>query len=53
MIVATVMFRTAFDIELAPRDGGIKQDKTFYMFGVMHPKGPMPAKLRRRKVSAA
>lgn len=51
LIVTMAMFLTAFDIELTPReDGGwVKDDKRYFMFGVMHPKGPIPGRIRRRK----
>lgn len=51
MIGAMAMFLTVFDVELAPRDGWIEHDLSYFMFGVMHPKGAVPAKLRRRKVA--
>jgi cytochrome P450 len=49
LIVTMAIFLTAFDIELAPRDGWIQDDMTYFMFGVMHPKGPISARIRRRK----
>jgi cytochrome P450 len=49
LIVAMAIFLTEFDIELKPRDGWIQNDKSYFMFGVMHPMGPIPARIRRRK----
>ena len=49
LIVTMAMFLTAFEIELMPRDGWIQDDTRYFMFGVMHPKGPIPARIRRRK----
>jgi cytochrome P450 len=49
LIVTMAIFLTAFEIELLPRDGLIENDMTYFMFGVMHPKGPIPARIRRRK----
>jgi cytochrome P450 len=48
LIVTMAMFLTTFDIELEPRDDWIQNDAKYFMFGVMHPKGPIPARLRRR-----
>lgn len=49
LIVAMAIFLTEFDIELKPRDGWIQNDKSYFMFGVMHPMGLIPARIRRRK----
>lgn len=51
MIVATAMFLMAFDVELVPRKERIQQDKSYFMFGVMHPEGAVPARIRRRKTT--
>ncbi|KAM3555214.1 hypothetical protein ARSEF4850_006118 [Beauveria asiatica] len=54
MIVTMAMFLTAFDLELldvAP--GGIQNDLSYFMFGVMHPKGAVRAKMRRRSAQQA
>ncbi|KAH7235366.1 cytochrome P450 [Fusarium tricinctum] len=48
LIVTMAMFLTTFDIELEPRDDWIQNDAKYFMFGVMHPKGPIPARVRRR-----
>jgi hypothetical protein len=48
LIVTMAMFLTTFDIELEPRDDWSQNDAKYFMFGVMHPKGPIPARLRRR-----
>ncbi|KAH6693551.1 cytochrome P450 [Plectosphaerella plurivora] len=52
IIMGMAMFLTAFDVELEPRDSWIEHDMEYFMFGVMHPKGPVPARLRRRDVKA-
>lgn len=52
LIVATAMFLTAFDIELMPRDDWVQDDPRYFMFGVMHPKGPIGARVRRRRTSS-
>ncbi|KAF5018120.1 hypothetical protein F66182_9913 [Fusarium sp. NRRL 66182] len=52
LIVAMAMFLTAFDMELMPRDGRIQNDDKYFMFGVMHPEGPIRARVRRRKPTA-
>ncbi|KAH7324408.1 cytochrome P450 [Stachybotrys elegans] len=51
LIVSMAMFLTEFDIQLMPRDGWIQDDKRYFMFGVMHPMGSIPARIRRRKHS--
>lgn len=48
MIVSAAMFLTAFDIELTNTDAPVEDDRRYYMFGVMHPKGPIPGRIRRR-----
>ena len=49
MIVMAAMFLTAFDIELLTKDGTfVETDMKYFMFGVMHPKGKIPARIRRR-----
>jgi hypothetical protein len=51
MIVITAMFLAAFDIELLIHgDSTIQPDFKYFMFGVMHTKGNIPARIRRRKV---
>ena len=40
---------TAFDFELVHREKRIGDDMNYFMFGVMHPKGPILARLRRRR----
>ncbi|KAF9881762.1 hypothetical protein CkaCkLH20_00908 [Colletotrichum karsti] len=49
LIVTMAMFLTVFDIVLEPRDGWVRDDPRYFMFGVMHPEGPIRAKVRRRK----
>jgi cytochrome P450 len=51
LIVSMAMFLTEFDMELMPRDGLVQNDKKYFMFGVMHPMGPLPARVRRRRAS--
>lgn len=49
MIVAMAMFVMSFDIELLTDAASqIENDMNYFMFGVMHPKGKVPAKIRRR-----
>jgi cytochrome P450 len=48
MIVTMAMFLTAFDIELSERESSIEPDLRYFMFGVMHPMGKIPARIRRR-----
>ncbi|KAF5662418.1 cytochrome P450 monooxygenase 7a1 [Fusarium heterosporum] len=48
LIVTMAMFLTTFDIELEPLDKWIRNDAKYFMFGVMHPEGPIPARIRRR-----
>lgn len=50
MIGAMALFLTQFDVEMAPRDGWVQHDLSYFMFGVMHPKGPVAARARRRRV---
>ncbi|KAJ5503859.1 hypothetical protein N7463_006733 [Penicillium fimorum] len=50
MIVAMAMFLTAFDIELlTDKQSWIQPDLNYFMFGVMHPKGKIPARIRKRE----
>ncbi|KAJ5355380.1 uncharacterized protein N7496_012592 [Penicillium cataractarum] len=50
MIVTMAMFLTAFDIELlVDEKSGIQPDLGYFMFGVMHPKGKIPARIRKRR----
>jgi cytochrome P450 len=49
LIVTMSIFLTVFDIELLPQEGLIENDMGYFMFGVMHPKGPIPARIRKRK----
>jgi cytochrome P450 len=52
MIMMTAMFLTAFDIELlTDKDSCIQHDLNYFMFGVMHPLGKIPARIRRRKAT--
>lgn len=51
LIVAMAMFLTSFDIELMPRDNWVRDDPRYFMFGVMHPKGPIQARVRRRRAN--
>lgn len=54
LIVTMAMFLTAFDIELVnAAPGGIQNDLSYFMFGVMHPKGAVPARIRRRAAQKA
>jgi cytochrome P450 len=53
LIVTMAMFLTEFDIELAPRDDWIQADQKYFMFGVMHPMGPIPGRVRRRRTGLA
>ncbi|KAK0385681.1 hypothetical protein NLU13_6858 [Sarocladium strictum] len=53
LLLSTSMLLTAFDFELAPREGWIRDDTNYFMFGVMHPKGPIPARIRRRRQASA
>jgi cytochrome P450 len=48
MIVTTAIFLTAFDIELLTEGTSVKHDLSYFMFGVMHPEGKVPARIRRR-----
>jgi cytochrome P450 len=48
MIVNMAMFLTAFDIELTDPETRIQPDLSYFMFGVMHPVGKIPARIRRR-----
>ena len=48
IIVTMAMFLTAFEIELLDTGSGIENDMDYFMFGVMHPKGKVPARIRRR-----
>ncbi|KAG4279746.1 hypothetical protein FPRO06_11080 [Fusarium proliferatum] len=48
LIVSMAMFLTSFDIELEALDGWIQDDPKYFMFGVMHPQGPIRARVRRR-----
>jgi cytochrome P450 len=50
MIVTMAMFLMAFDIELLTEEGSwIQPDLNYFMFGVMHPKGKIPARIRKRE----
>lgn len=50
MIVTMAMFLMAFDIELLTDEGSwIQPDLNYFMFGVMHPKGKIPARIRKRE----
>lgn len=49
LIVTMAIFLTVFEIELLPRNDWIQHDMRYFMFGVMHPKGAIPARIRRRK----
>jgi cytochrome P450 len=51
MIVTMAMFITAFDIELLRPGDAIEHDLSYFLFGVMQPKGAIPARIRRRKVA--
>lgn len=49
LIVGMAMFLTSFDIELKTDPNTlIEDDMNYFMFGVMHPKGAIPARIRRR-----
>lgn len=49
MIVTMAMFLTAFDIQLLTDiNSWIQPDLNYFMFGVMHPKGKIPARIRKR-----
>lgn len=49
MIVTMAMFLTAFEIELLiDADCEIQPDLKYFMFGVMHPQGKIPARIRKR-----
>lgn len=48
LIVSMAMFLMSFDIELEALEGWIKDDPKYFMFGVMHPQGPIRARVRRR-----
>ncbi|OGE49008.1 hypothetical protein PENARI_c024G00819 [Penicillium arizonense] len=50
MIVTMAMFLTAFDIQLlTDNNSWIQPDLNYFMFGVMHPKGKIPARIRKRE----
>lgn len=50
MIVTMAMFLMAFDIELlTDGESWIQPDLKYFMFGVMHPKGRIPARIRKRE----
>lgn len=50
MIVTMAMFLMAFDIELlTEKEAWIQPDLNYFMFGVMHPKGKIPARIRKRE----
>jgi cytochrome P450 len=47
--VAGAMFLAAFDVELLTGSNKfVEPDMHYYMFGTMHPKGPIPARIRKR-----
>ncbi|KAJ5811904.1 hypothetical protein N7474_008205 [Penicillium riverlandense] len=49
MIVTMAMFLTAFEIELLiDEEPRIQPDLKYFMFGVMHPDGKIPARIRKR-----
>lgn len=48
LIFTMAMFLTEFDIELTQPDSIVQDDKRYFMFGVMHPMGPISARVRRR-----
>ena len=51
MITLMAIFITYFDIELLiPPGARVEHDQKYFMFGVMPPKGPIPARIRRRRV---
>lgn len=50
MIVTMAMFLVSFDIELLTHEGSwIQPDLHYFMFGVMHPEGKIPARIRKRE----
>ncbi|KAL1970226.1 hypothetical protein VTN77DRAFT_5386 [Rasamsonia byssochlamydoides] len=57
IIIASAMYLAAFDIELIVDQKKPKQkqrivaDDRFFMFGVLHPKGEIRARIRRRRLS--
>lgn len=49
MIVTMAMLLTAFDTELlVDENSWIQPDLKYFMFGVMHPEGQIPARIRKR-----
>lgn len=48
MIITMVMFLASFDVDLTPREDWVQDDFGYFMCGVMPPKGPVAARVRRR-----
>jgi hypothetical protein len=48
IIATTALFLATFDVELGEPSRVIENDMKFLLFGVMHPKGVIPGRIRRR-----
>ncbi|KAL2203550.1 cytochrome P450, partial [Sarocladium strictum] len=52
IIVTTALFLATLDVELSKPSRVIENDMKFLLFGVMHPKGVIPGRIRRRTAQA-
>lgn len=52
IIVTTALFLATFDVELSEPNRVVENDMKFLLFGVMHPKGVIPGRIRRRTIQA-